>query len=138
MAHITLSEAAKRFGITKQGVLNRVKSGKLEGVQVDGRWLIQLHDVDTDQAEDHQQVDDEVTRLRVENVRLQQENACLKAKVDGMEVVLTAFSSGELIGKLTELTATLTAQQAPKALPESVIEGNHQADRRRRFLFWRW
>ena len=75
MAHITLFEAAKRFGISKQGVLNRVKSGKLEGMQVDRRWLIVVDDVDADYAEDRQHIDEEVTRLRAEVARLQHENA---------------------------------------------------------------
>lgn len=136
MAQITLSEAAKRLGISKQGVLNRVKSGKLYGQQVDGRWFIQVDDIDDTHEEDHQQVDDD---LYAELARLRQENACLQAKVDGMEAVLTAFSSGELIGKLTELTATLAAQNSHKALPNATpAPENNQDKKKRRFLFWRW
>lgn len=46
MAQVILSEAARRLNISKQGVLNRVKSGKLTGSQVDGRWLIFIDDLE--------------------------------------------------------------------------------------------
>lgn len=139
MARVTLSEAAKRLGLSKQGVLNRIKSGKLEGQQVDGRWLILVDDVDTSDEENRQSVDGDVARLQAEIARLQHDNACLQAKVDGMEAVLTAFSSGELIGKLTELTATLAAQQPPKALQDTAsTQGTDQGEKRRRFRIWPW
>ena len=119
MAQVTLSEAAKRLNISKQGVLNRVKSGKLHGAQVDGRWYVQVDDVDTFHEEEPTS---EVDGLRAEIGRLQLENACLRAKLDGMEAVLSAFVGGKLM-----------VQPAPQALPDGSNTAADPAGRRRRW-----
>lgn len=128
MSQVSLSEAAKHFGITRQGVLNRVKSGKVEGVQVDGRWLITIDDVDLVHEGECQQVDGSIDVLRAEVERLKHENALLQAKVDGMESVLTAIGSVELIGKLTALFSENVQVPAVQVSSEKA----------HKFLWWRW